>query len=35
MNLDALKKLFTQLRDYLELHHDNSVINMLKLVKIP
>lgn len=33
MNLEALKKLFTELRDYLELHHDNSIINMLKLVK--
>ena len=25
--------LFIELRDYLELHHDNSIINMLKLVK--
>lgn len=33
MNLDALKKLFTELRDFLELHHDNSIINMLKLVR--
>ena len=33
MNLDALKKLFIELRDYLELHHDNSIINMFKLVK--
>lgn len=33
MNLDALKKLFTELRDYLELHHDNSIINMFNLVK--
>ena len=29
----CFKKLFKQLRDYLELHHDNSIINMLKLVK--
>ena len=33
MNLETLKKFFTELRDYLELHHDNSIINMLKLVK--
>jgi hypothetical protein len=26
-------ELFTELRDYLELHNDNSIINMLKLLR--
>ena len=32
MNFDALKKLFTELRDYLELQNDNSSVNIRKLV---
>lgn len=32
MNFDALKKLFTELRDYLELQNDNSIVNIRKLV---
>ena len=32
MNFDALKKLFTELRDYLELKNDNSIVNIRKLV---
>lgn len=33
MNLEVLKKLFTELRDYLELQNDNSILNIRKLVK--
>lgn len=33
MNLDIIKKLFTELRDYLALQQGNSIINMLRLVK--
>lgn len=32
MDLEALKKLFTELRDYLELQNDNSILNIRKLV---
>ena len=32
MNFYALKKLFTELRDYLELQNDNSILNIRKLV---
>ena len=32
MNFDALKKLFTEFRDYLELQNDNSIVNIRKLV---
>lgn len=33
MNLEALKKLFTELGDCLELQNDNSILNIRKLVK--
>ncbi len=32
MDLDALKKLFTELRDYLELTQDNSILKIYKIV---
>jgi len=33
MNLETLQKLFTELRDYLELYKDNSISNYRRIVR--